>query len=183
MGMMTPWGRADSQKELLPHIYSVSTPSHGGIMIAKSEAKVRLSPAAQKHGWSWGNWLCYEEDCEWAIVAWEVPGIWPNFFCRFEGDVKEYILQTLSSWNADFLLEIGVVPSPVEYARWQAQKQEETMYSQKSPDLIVSAWGEWDTNRPGVVRVQTADGKDHFVTSDSYSNRDGLNLLSKCVLV
>ncbi|CAN5509757.1 hypothetical protein BH10CYA1_BH10CYA1_40590 [soil metagenome] len=65
----TPWGTAQSAEDIAPGITKYSTASHGGYFLNK-EANAKIPPELQ---WSTLNlqglkgW--YEEDCDWAIVA------------------------------------------------------------------------------------------------------------------
>lgn len=64
----SPWGEVQHQEELCSGVFSVSTASHGGIMVHGSVAKAVLSPAARKHCFRDGSYYCFEEDCD-ALVA------------------------------------------------------------------------------------------------------------------
>lgn len=46
--MMTIWGLADHQMKLAEGVYSVSTPSHGGVIVSVLVADKYLSEAAEK---------------------------------------------------------------------------------------------------------------------------------------
>ncbi len=112
--MFTPWGNADYKRTLTRGVHVVSTPSHGGVMIAKGYAKKNLSETAIKCGLEYGNYLCYEEDCDYCIPAYELPELFPDL------DV-EAIFKSLSRWRADYLLDRGIQPDEegyAEYLRW-----------------------------------------------------------------
>ncbi len=69
----TPWGHADHYENLGGGIFSVSTPSHGGLFVP--DDMLHCIPAEQR-AWAkkWSkseNW--YEEDCCWAAVAVAFP--------------------------------------------------------------------------------------------------------------
>lgn len=64
----SPWGAVQEQTMMAPGIYSVSTPSHGGIFVEPelwNTMKVKSTPYSQD-GW-------FEEDCDWALVALAFP--------------------------------------------------------------------------------------------------------------
>ena len=67
-GMPTYWGSAQHVTKLQPAVYWVSTAGHGGLMIGKALARKILSKAAIAVGASFGSFLCYEEDCAWAVA-------------------------------------------------------------------------------------------------------------------
>ena len=60
----SPWGEVQHQEKLCSGVFSVSTASHGGIMVHRSVAKAVLSPAARKHCFRDGGYYCFEEDCD-----------------------------------------------------------------------------------------------------------------------
>lgn len=76
----SPWGEVDYCDTLCPGVFLVSTPGHGGAMVAR-DMELILSPAARKHGQRQNGFLCFEEDTEEAIVLrelldkklWDVP--------------------------------------------------------------------------------------------------------------
>jgi hypothetical protein len=76
----SPWGEVDYCDALCPGVFLVSAASHGGAMVAKDMANV-LSPAARKCGLRQNGFLCFEEDCDEAIVLrelldkklWDIP--------------------------------------------------------------------------------------------------------------
>lgn len=91
--MGTPWGTADRVTELADGVYSVSTPSHGGIMVRLDVAERDLSEQARGcsiYGGRFGDFLCYEEDCEWAFPMYEHPE-WDraNWTWRYPGLTEE----------------------------------------------------------------------------------------------
>lgn len=182
--MNSPWGHVDHQERLAEGVLWVSTPSHGGVRI--DTEVVALSEAAKKRGmWHYETaprYLWFEEDCQYAIAIFELPQTWPKLFREMDEDARAHLLKTLSSWEADYLLERGIEPDPEGFKYWLAMKDTDERRARKDPDLIVAVFGEWDTKRPGVVRVITADDQTYFVTADSYHIRQP-NLLSQCVRV
>jgi hypothetical protein len=66
--MMTPWGKADYEREVGFGIICVETPSHGGYYVPGEQLhRIPLAHQARAQKWSGSrNW--YEEDCEWASV-------------------------------------------------------------------------------------------------------------------
>jgi len=186
--MQTPWGSAQHITTYEPGIVSVSTAGHGGFMAKKDWAEKNLTEAARNQGFFENGHYCYEEDCKWAIAAFEIPQHWPRIFeymkdCDTPEQQRAYLIKTISAWDAQYLIDRGIEPEPAAYARYLERHQEDQMRADKSPDLIVIAWGDWDTQIPGICRVATADGAQHFVTEESYDRVTGLNLLSKCEIV
>jgi hypothetical protein len=161
-------------------------------MLTKRFARDHLCPAAIKKGLRFLNWLCYEEDCNWAIVAWELPDYWDRAFAQsspsFRANPRPHLLQSLSRWHPDYLIEKGVEPEPEGYARWQDQEDFNRMLGERHPDLIISAVGSRNPSVPeGAVQVMTADHKTHLVVEDHYYEyrraKDSMKLLlSECEL-
>lgn len=65
----SPWGQVDHVTKIQEGVYFVSTPGHGGFMVAKS---VPLSDAAKAEADEFGGYLCFEEDCLASIVVQEL---------------------------------------------------------------------------------------------------------------
>lgn len=184
--MYTPWGRSDSQKKIVEGVFSVTTPSHGGLMIKKDFAEKNLSKAARRRGLLCGEYLAYEEDVLVNIPLFELPSLWEGFFVNFETEkqpvtVHQSLLKELSYWKADYLLERGIEPEVEGFKVFKARELEKEMRAQKHPNLIVCARGDWQTKIEGVVEVITADGREHLVTKDSYNSLRAPLLLSDCV--
>ena len=96
----SPWGRVQTAEELAPGIWTVSTAGHGGIILsAQRDADM---PEYLKSAAKYAGPRCYEEDCEWALVAlaypeafntlrsWQKPGDKTHY---------EYALDTAKSWH------------------------------------------------------------------------------------
>ncbi|MGU3473186.1 DUF7007 domain-containing protein [Paenibacillus sp. D51F] len=111
--MDSPWGEVeDMDIYLTGHIFDVHTPSHGGLMISKEYAKLFLSPAARRFGSTFENYLCYEEDCEWFIPAYELRTFWPLMIKKTDKDIKRnpeaYILQQIEASFPDYLAALSM---------------------------------------------------------------------------
>jgi len=98
----TPWGYADHVKQLADGVIWASTPSHGGIGVRIDVAN-RMSEPAQRRGERVGDYLWYEEDCDWAIPAHELSHIQEKLSACIEE-----IIYYLSNWNPIYLFEIGL---------------------------------------------------------------------------
>src|SRR5262245_34685106 len=92
-GRPTPWGKADVVRTFARGVVEVSTPGHGGIGISVSVANSAcLSFAARAKAEVKANTFWFEEDCRWAIAAWELgPSFWAVYFAgerfAYEPDV------------------------------------------------------------------------------------------------
>ena len=66
--LFSPWGEIQHCKVLYPHVYSVDTASHGGIMVNARIASSIFSRDALQCAFREGGYYCFEEDCA-ATVA------------------------------------------------------------------------------------------------------------------
>jgi hypothetical protein len=192
--MSSPWGKIQDTTKLVRGIAWVSTASHGGLRISKSKAESMLSESARKRAICTKSYYWWEEDCAYAIPFWELRELLATArdigerLGPFRGATlnsktggscaEEHLHLTLSRWFPEYLLERGDKPDPERLAEWQADQLYYKMRAEKHPDLITGAFGEG--NR---CKVWTADGKEHYVTTASYSartQRKGPNLLSNC---
>jgi len=188
MARSTPWGASQNTTSICRGVSFVSTAGHGGYMVSKGFAKKHLSPAALKRGVSYGGYLCYEEDCEYAIPEFELVKAGISVAAMYAGtsiagrskeDHLAKLMQSLSSWNADYLIEIGETPVEPQYTSWREMRENEKMRAEKNPKLIIAALNVGD----GMVKVWTADDRQHIVIGESYKSGKMLNFLSDCVLV
>lgn len=66
--LFSPWGEIQHCKILYPHVFSVDTASHGGIMVNARVARSIFSDAALQCAFREAGYYCFEEDCA-ATVA------------------------------------------------------------------------------------------------------------------
>jgi hypothetical protein len=97
--MITPWGNSDSEKRYERGLTWVGTPSHGGFLVGKAYAQKHLTAAAIAEGQAFGQYLAYEEDCDAAIVLYELPATREGFSHVIESD----LLDSLSRWHPAYL--------------------------------------------------------------------------------
>jgi hypothetical protein len=73
--MNTPWGVSQQVETIARGIHWVSTAGHGGLMVSHAAAKKLLSPKAFEvaHPGMCGGYLCFEEDCSYAVAFFEHP--------------------------------------------------------------------------------------------------------------
>lgn len=100
----SPWGEVDYCDTLSPGVFLVSTSSHGGVMVAK-EMEDFLSPAARKCGQRQNGFICFEEDCDEAVVfrelldkkLWDIPDR-----IKDRAAFEESIDKTLRDYHPDY---------------------------------------------------------------------------------
>jgi hypothetical protein len=125
--MHTPWGVSDYEKKIQRGLTWVSTPSHGGFMVARATAEKLLSPAAVGCGEQFGSYLAYEEDCDAAIVLYELPQTREGFSHVTDAE----LLESLSYWRIPYLEARGITPNPEQVARRKQFEMEFAAYQQR----------------------------------------------------
>ena len=98
--MHTPWGGADHVEKLGEGVVQVGTPSHGGIGVEKSLAEERMSAKARSEAIRQGGWYWFEEDCDWALVATEMPEL-------FSERDRRLAAESLKRWHPGYLAATG----------------------------------------------------------------------------
>lgn len=86
-------------------------------MVSKGFAHANLSRAAIERAFSFGNYLCYEEDCAASILIFELAFLQSALL---ESSADQ--LRSLSLYYPDYLIERGLEPYAEEYERhkrWQ----------------------------------------------------------------
>lgn len=206
--MQTPWGTSQSVRVITRGVADTTTAGHGGIGITELAANtLPLSQAARDVSLKQYGRYWFEEDCLWAVAAWELgPAHWPVLLGRngyepnenggsiriYAGrnpdrterharvDIRDHLRRTISQWCPEYLQAIGETLDPEGYAIACLNQESERMRREKSPDYIVSAMSLGD----GRVKVATAADTWHIITSESYADRNGrLNLLSACTVL
>ena len=102
--MFTPWGNSDSEKRYERGLTWVGTPSHGGFLVGKAYAQKHLTPAAVAEGKPFGQYIAYEEDCDAAIILYELPATREGFSNVTDSD----LLLSLSRWHPEYLKARGI---------------------------------------------------------------------------
>ena len=102
----SPWGEVQRQEVLCSGVFSVSTASHGGIMVHGSVAKAVLSPAARKHCFRDGSYYCFEEDCDAPVAIRELldKGLYTapvNDYFK-PGEYERVINRSLQEYHPDY---------------------------------------------------------------------------------
>lgn len=102
----SPWGAIEETSFLATGVYSVCTSTHGGIMVHKKVADQVLSPEAQKCCYPFGDYLCYEEDCDAPVAIREFldKGLMKapvnDYFKK--GEYSRCINESLQQWHPDY---------------------------------------------------------------------------------
>ena len=76
-GMHTPWGRAQTQRQLADGVFWVTTEVHGGLLIEIKQAEETLSEKALSIGKRWNDLLTFEQEKDMMVVFYEHPEWYP----------------------------------------------------------------------------------------------------------
>jgi hypothetical protein len=71
----SPWGPVDSVEEVAHGVDFVSTPGHGGYHLGEEQQAAVVKRFPHFTTFAGGPW--YEEDCDWAIVCFVFPHLFP----------------------------------------------------------------------------------------------------------
>ena len=89
--MNTPWGLSHTDETITRGVHWVTTAGHGGLMVSNGVAAKALSERAiaVAHPGKCGGYVCFEEDCSYAVAFFEHPE-WKRFLDQ----------QSLAEWQA-----------------------------------------------------------------------------------
>ena len=98
MSSYSPWGAIQDSTQITLGVRWVSTASHGGLMVSRTAAAKYLSEQAIKaiHSTRSAEYVCFEEDCEYAIAFFERPE-WDRFLK--EKDLREWRAIAANTWT------------------------------------------------------------------------------------
>lgn len=106
IGDHSPWGVIDNVQRMSDDAYSVSTPSHGGIVISETEWN-QLDPTIQKASFTRSRY--FEEDCDWAI---------PYLLLNLGAQYRKQAWESIERFHPKLasLIEIGLAEKLNSYA-------------------------------------------------------------------
>ena len=104
----TPWGPAQTSKEIASGIVRHDTASHGGYYVSPERVAEMPKPLRDFKPWAGSNW--YEEDCDWCIVALAFPQFFP-------ADSIPAALATLKNYEPTLFDEVSAIIAGREAAR------------------------------------------------------------------
>ncbi len=169
--MHTPWGAAQTQRQLGDGVIQVSTASHGGIHLSPTRNAHVHKAWRDRQGW-------YEEDSDWAVAALTFPNL-------FTADQAVDAHRLAKEWMPDQYEQVfGVPVLPAEsYIR-----REQIFYRDNADRFVATAaWGHrnYAVGRvpvpPGMVGVVARRGgrgnpggvEEYFLVPESeYAKRD-----------
>lgn len=102
----SPWGTVDHCERLCAGVFSVSTPSHGGIMADTATAMRVFSGKALECGFREGSYVCFEEDCAAPVAIRELMdrGLYQapvNEYWK-PGEYSAVIDSSIQRWHPDY---------------------------------------------------------------------------------
>lgn len=137
VGTRTPWGKAQDARQVFPGVYEVSTAGHGGYKVLDNA----LIPECLRKAGGW-----YEEDCEWAIVA----------FSLGFGDIGQ-ARATLKDYYPDQFAALTGEIVPLAESRVLRERAFERDNAERY--VVTCAFGSWHERVPaGFVGVEATLG-------------------------
>jgi hypothetical protein len=131
-GTRTPWGTSDGSTKYARGVIFYNTPGHGGFHLSATR-NAQVHPALRKAG----GW--YEEDCEYHVVVFTFPDLFPG--------KRESSIASLKQYNPDgYTAATGQAVSLEESYVLRARVERE---ANKDRYVTVAAWGDW---QPGVPK-------------------------------
>jgi hypothetical protein len=102
---MTPWGMSDSSTKICTGFTSYTTAGHGGVCVSMGLSK-HLSKYTVKQAEKFGSGLWFEEDCAWALPAYDLcknlPGFEEKLLAVWKSTTIEYLEKTIKRWYGDY---------------------------------------------------------------------------------
>lgn len=157
----SPWGKVQIEHRLREGMTSVTTGGHGGIKLSKELNSKIPSMFRRKGGW-------YEEDEEWAIVAFFFPE-------SFVGKEEMALAILKNHWPDEYMAWSGKSVQVEE--SWELRRRHFRAVN-GSNFVVRTAFGDWHPKVPpglvGVIAVKSeTDEKGHFlVPVDDYGDAD-----------
>lgn len=101
----SPWGPIQSEHKLCVGVYTVSTASHGGIMVADDVAETIFSKAALDCAFRYNWFYCFEEDCDAPVALQELldKKMITGFFNMNAEELSEAVNRSLQAWHPEYL--------------------------------------------------------------------------------
>jgi hypothetical protein len=136
----TPWGQADGVDRYVKGLNRYNTPGHGGFKVAAT-LNARI-PEILRNADGW-----YEEDSEWAKIAFALP----EFFTDFE---KKHALSTVINWYPDEYeaLTGKIIPEG------QSQEKDKKLFTARNADNWVVISASSSKEHEGMVETWATKG-------------------------
>jgi hypothetical protein len=158
MNIETPWGKADSVEIIADGIYTVSTPSHGGILLLPE--RLAAMPDYMGRPLFLDLYATYEEDCDWCMPAIVFEKEFRAYYAARSINANHALRDaqsTLRHWHPEaYQTFYGITLKPGEsYIR-----DEQRFYAENKDSLLtIAAYGDWKDGVPkGMVAVSARPG-------------------------
>ena len=121
----SPWGQIDNVNKITTGVSYVDTPRHGGLRIAKGWGDKNLSKHALKYAIDSGEYYWFEENVDWAVVAFEHQELFK--------DEYDNILLTLNCYRQKYLLDSGFW-NLIDKVKLEENIKQEDWFTEHRPD-------------------------------------------------
>ena len=141
----TPWGAPEAATQILPGIWEVRTPSHGGMML--SDERQAAMPEALRNDRS-----SYEEDVDWALVVSAFADEFRSSALRFSLHHVDLARQMVRTWHPGrYTAHTGKV---VPVNECPTLRRRAAALAAVGELVTTTAWGSWaDWVPDGMVGV------------------------------
>jgi hypothetical protein len=158
MATSTPWGAAQYSKKYTRGIVFYGTAGHGGFHVSKT-LNQKIDPSWREETKRGDGW--YEEDCDWAIVAYTFPEL-------FNDKEKASALSTLKNWRP-YEYE-GITGETLAAGESHIKDEHIFLKAHENDYLVRAAWGDWHDQVPkGQIAVlATLGGKRGSVSEQKF---------------
>lgn len=129
----SPWGMIDHADEIIPGVWSVGTPSHGGLLLSP-ERQAAMPDGVRRAG------AAYEEDAEWSLVALAFLNEFAAIACG-ERTMADIALEHARNWYpVEYAILTGETPTAANSSGIRRRQAYEAVIGRF---VVTSAFGDW----------------------------------------
>jgi len=130
----TLWGAPDDAEQILPGIWEVSTPSHGGLVLSDERQKAMPAPLRFEH-------CQYEEDVNWSLVVLGFEAEFARLTHPGAAARVKLAHDFVRNWHPDRYE--AFTGKPVEVRDSHVRRQRAAYQAHIGELVVISAFGSW----------------------------------------
>ena len=168
----SPWGKVNSCHALCCGLFSVTTDSHGGVMVSQYLARRCLSEAARNQATRYRNYYCYERDSLFIVPLFDsvyirvllLPTI--SYYSTLTSKkLESTLLKALSRFFPQYLKEKKLLPTAKEYSEYLLHQEYKKRCFGKCNNTILKISAYNDT----LLKIVSADNTIYHATRGSFN--------------
>jgi hypothetical protein len=173
MTKYTVWGTCHNVKQHMRGVSTVTTEVASGLMISPVVARNNLSDETLKAAIVHNSFYYFIEGEHLKPLA-DSKMIREAYFStkiklgQSSEDINNGVIQQLLAIDPEFIIKIGLQLDPVIARDLLIKKDYENRVSNGCSDTVIASSGEHETLIMGVIKIYTADGKNHLVKKCSF---------------